>query len=77
MPKHAREQEAHPPRDKNKTKKEFRLDSNKIGFICAGVSNVGGYKRNDWYNPSCQLQTYCHLSKKEKLLAESLSRPIV
>ena len=24
-------------------KKEFRLDSNEFGFICAGVSNLGGY----------------------------------
>ena len=26
--------------------REFRLNSNELGFICAGVSNVGGYKRN-------------------------------
>ena len=25
-------------------KKEFRLDSNDLGFICAGVNFVGGYK---------------------------------
>ena len=25
---------------------EFCLDSNDLGFICAGVINVGGYKRN-------------------------------
>ena len=40
--KHARKHEARPPR----VKKEFRLDSNDFGFICAGVSNVGGYERN-------------------------------
>ena len=29
------------------------LDSNEFGFICAGVSNVGGYKRNAvWDNVS-------------------------
>ena len=28
------------------TKKEFSLDSNDSGFICADVSNVGGYKGN-------------------------------
>ena len=32
-------------REKRK-KKEFRLDSNEFGFICAGVSNMGGYIRN-------------------------------
>ena len=21
-----------------------------LGFICAGVNNVGGYERNAWYN---------------------------
>ena len=34
--------QARPPRGNN----EFRLDSNEFGFICAGVSNVGGYERN-------------------------------
>ena len=29
-----------------KKRKEFRLDSNDLGFICAGVSNVGDYKGN-------------------------------
>ena len=29
-----------------KTHREFRLDSDDFGFICAGVSNVGSYKRN-------------------------------
>ena len=28
------------------------LDSNDLGFICAGVSNVGGYKRNARYELS-------------------------
>ena len=33
---------------KKKKEEEFRLDSNDLGFIkfCAGVSNIGGYKRN-------------------------------
>ena len=38
-PKHARKHETHSPRVK-----EFRLGSNDCGFICAGVSFVGGYK---------------------------------
>ena len=44
-PKHARKHETHPPRVKKKKKKkkrerkkEFRLDSNDCGFICAGVN---------------------------------------
>ena len=41
--KYARKHETHPPRVK-KIKKEFRLDSNDCGFICAGVHFVGGYK---------------------------------
>ena len=44
-PKLARKHETHPPQVKNKGgKKEFRLDSNDCGFICAGVNFVGGYK---------------------------------
>ena len=48
-PKHARKHETHPPRviiynKKERKKKEFRLDSNDCGFICAGVNFVGGYK---------------------------------
>ena len=39
--KHARKHEARPFREEDKM---FRLDSNDLGFICAGVSNVGGYK---------------------------------
>ena len=35
---------------------QFRLESND-GFICGGVSNVDGYKRNTWYCPSCLLQS--------------------
>ena len=31
------------------------------------VSNVGGLKGNAWYNLSCLLQTYCHLSTSQKL----------
>ena len=37
---HARKHEA------RVKKKEFRLDSNESGFICDGVRNVDGYKRN-------------------------------
>jgi len=48
-------------------KKRFHLDSNDFGFICADVSNVGGYKRSAWCNLSCLLQTYCHLNTNEKL----------
>ena len=43
MPRHARKHETHPPRVKKK-KKEFCLDSNDCGFICAGVNFVGVYK---------------------------------
>ena len=46
-PKHAPKHETHPPRVKKKRekkKKEFRLDSNDSGFICAGANFVGGYK---------------------------------
>ena len=39
-PKHARKHEMHPPQ----VEKEFRLNSNDCGFICAGVNFVGGYK---------------------------------
>ena len=42
MPKHARKHETHPPRVKKK-KREFRLDSNDRGFICASVNFAGGY----------------------------------
>ena len=34
-------------RPKFKKWEKFRLDSNDFGFICAGVSNVGGYKTPD------------------------------
>ena len=45
MPKHPGKHEKHPPRVKKREKsKEFRLDSNDFGFICAGVSNVVSYK---------------------------------
>jgi len=29
-----------------KKKEEFRLDSSDFGFICGGMSNADGYKRN-------------------------------
>ena len=38
-------------------KEEFHLDSNYFGLICAGVSNLGSYKRSTWYHFICQLQT--------------------
>ena len=40
--KHARKQEARPP----KVNEEFGLDSDDFCFICAGVRNAGGYNRN-------------------------------
>ena len=59
-PKHARKHETHPPRVKKKKKKkkeeeekEFRLDSNDCGFICAGVNFVGGYKWHALFYLSC------------------------
>ena len=39
----------------------YLLDSNGLGFINAGVSNVGGYERNAWCNLNCLLQTYYQL----------------
>ena len=45
-------------------------------LICDDISNMGSYKRNAWYNLSCLLQIYCHLSTNEKLLADSLLRPM-
>ena len=68
--KHARKHEARPPRIKRKKEREKKKgvpSSNDFAFIYAGVSNVGSYKGNAWYNPSCLLQTYCHLSTNEKL----------
>ena len=40
---------------KKQNQKEFHVHSNDLGFICSGVSNVGGYKRKTWYNWSCLL----------------------
>ena len=66
--KHARKYEARPPQVKN-TKKKFRLDSNDFGFICAGVSNVGGYEGNAWcYEPTAILAP---TKKKTKKLSVS------
>ena len=42
---HARKNEARPPRVKRRRKKELRLDSNDLGFICDGVRNVDGYMK--------------------------------
>ena len=36
-----------------------------FGFICAGVNNVGGYRRNARY--ICLLQTFSRLNSNEKL----------
>ena len=45
--KHVSKHEARPPRVKEKEteKKELQLDLNNFAFICAGVSNVGSYKK--------------------------------
>ena len=50
-----------------KKKKSVPSQLNEFGFICAGISSVGGYKRNAWYNLTCLLQTYSHLSTNKKL----------
>ena len=75
-----RKHEARPPRVK---KDEFRLDSNDLGFICVGVSNVGGYKRIAIYNLNCllnftaiSLSTTTTTNKKPSPLADSFSRPM-
>ena len=60
--KYAHKHEAQPPRVK---KNQCHLDSNNFGCICAGVNNVGSYKRNVWYNLSCLLQTNCWAVIKE------------
>ena len=38
-----------------------------FGFSSAGLSNLGGYRRNAWYNLSCLLESYLHLNTNEKL----------
>ena len=44
--KHARKHEARLPRvKKEEERNQLSLDSNDFGFICAGVSKVGSYKR--------------------------------
>ena len=48
-------------------KNKLCFDSDDFDFICACVGNLGGYKRIIWYNLSCPLQTYCHLSTNNKL----------
>ena len=50
--KHAHEHEVCPPR----VKIYFHPDLDGLGFSCAGVSSVGGYKRNIWCNLSCLLK---------------------
>ena len=54
-------------KERKKEEEEFRLDLNDFGLICAGINNIGGYKRKACYNSSCLLQTYCHLSTSGKL----------
>ena len=54
-------------RIKKEKEKRVRLDSNDFRFICDGVSNMDGYKRNSWYSLSCLLKTYCYLNTNEKL----------
>ena len=66
-PKHARKHETHPHRVE-KEEKEFRLDSNDCGFICAGVNFVGGYKWHALFYLSCLEQTYYCFSTNKKLL---------
>ena len=62
--KHACKHQASLPR----VKKEFHLDSwVPSGLTYAGVSNVGGYKRNTLNDSSCLLQAHCHLNTEEKL----------
>ena len=71
--KHTCKHEAHLPQIKS----EFHLNLNDFGFSFAGVSNVGGCKRNTRYNLSCLLQTYWLLStNKKKMLADSFSIPV-
>ena len=52
VPKHACKHETHPPRVK-KRRKEFCLDSNDFGFICAGVNFVGSCKRHALFYFNC------------------------
>ena len=47
----------------NKNKKEFHLNSDDLGFICAGISNVVIKETPD---VSCLLQTDSHLSTSKK-----------
>ena len=50
---------------KKEEKKEFRLDSNDPGVVCAGLMYLDGCERNACI--SCLLHTLCPLSTKEKL----------
>jgi len=57
--------------------KKSHLDLNNFGFICAGVSNVCGYKRTAWNNLSCLLKlTAIWAPAKSCLLANSFWRPM-
>jgi len=65
-PEHPRKHETSPTRVKIKCKK-FCLDSDGLGFICAGVSNIVSHKINVWYHFNCLLRSYCRLGIIEKL----------
>ena len=64
---------------KKKRKKEFCRDSNDFGFICAGVSEAEGYKRNTWYKQNCLFTDLLpwELQQKNCSLADSFWRPMV
>ena len=66
MLRHTCKHELHLPM----VKTYFSLDSNNYGFICYGVNNVDGYKRNDCqYNLSSLLQTYCCFEHHQKIVS--------
>ena len=46
-------------------RKEFRLSANDFSFISAGVSNVGGYKSQPWYNWSYQKRVPGEIKRRE------------
>ena len=60
--KHACRNEAHLPQVKKK--KSSILIQMILVLFCTGVSNVGAYERNTWYNLSHLFLTYCQLSTK-------------
>ena len=57
--------------------KEFRLDSNDCGFICAGVNFVGGYKWHALFYFSCLYKlTTVWAPAKNCSLADSFQDPM-